>query len=340
MKIKTQIELEHGGNLASAIERHGEHPKGWLDMSTGISPWSWPIPAIDPQLWQQLPSNAHELINVAKNHYAVSKANLALTPGSQLSIRLVPHLLTPSTVAIPLIGYQEHGYSWQMAGHQLVYYRNFDELMTLAAANKMQHAVVINPNNPTGETIELPMLAKLSELISGSLLVDEAFADVAGQASASSLKLSRVIVFKSVGKFFGLAGLRVGFVIANDEIVRSLNALLEPWSVSTPSIDIARQALSDTQWQQQQRQRIVRHAKNFKPAIAYLVQKYCLDHSTHSGLFHTVFGAKEQIDQLHSELAQSGVWARKYNATDSMYWLRLSLPKDLNEFSARIGFAE
>ena len=118
--------VHHGGNLDDAIKRYRIPKKDWIDLSTGISPWAYPIKPLPEHVWQNLPTSNKELIAVAAKYYDVLPNQLIATPGSQIAIRLIPQLCSTSSVAIPSLGYKEHAASWQMANHRLVQYQNND----------------------------------------------------------------------------------------------------------------------------------------------------------------------------------------------------------------------
>lgn len=333
--------LKHGGNLQKAIAKYQIPENHWLDLSTGISPWSYPIPELPQKVWNRLPAPLDELLSAAADYYQVAKDNLVATPGSQIPIRLLPHFFKASTVAIPAIGYQEHKLSWQMAGHQIEIYHSQQQLFDLVEANKVQHVVVINPNNPTAELFNRNQLQDLLNNITGSLLVDEAFMDVCSNKqhhTMADFAGDRVVVFKSVGKFFGLAGLRVGFVICDKELAKKLNLMLQPWSISYASQYIATAALKDTQWQQKQQQRIELQSTHFidvlKAVLDQVITEYKLQNNR---LFTTVFAEQQQIENLHHQLAKQAIWTRLFNQGDPQAWLRFSLPIDVDEFEGRIS---
>lgn len=327
--------LNHGGDLTAAIKKYGNHPDGWLEMSTGISPWSWPISRIDQAMWESLPPPTDSLLAAAADYYQTSAEHITVAPGSQLAIRLIPRLLPVSTVAVPALGYQEHAHSWLLAGHRTIIYRNFSHLEQLLSSNDVEHAVVINPNNPTGEIASPPQLNRLSELTKGYVLIDEAFADAPLDTSAVALQKTNIIVLRSLGKFFGLAGLRIGFVITYNELTYTLKTIFEPWSLSGPSMHIAEHALRDKMWQRQQVKRIQTQSQRFNPVLLTLKERLGLRSYVNSGLFHTFTGQKSAIDQLHNELARVGIWSRLYNQNDSTYWLRLSLAENVEDVERR-----
>lgn len=322
--------IRHGGDLSRAISIYGGDANDWLDLSTGISPWSYPICQFSPDTWRDLPPPIYELLETAASYYQCDTKDIIATPGSQLAIRLIPQFYkSPMRVALPVIGYQEHAHSWRQAGHRIHGYRNIAELEDLVLTQQIEHCVVINPNNPTAEFVSNDQLQTLSRKLSGLMIVDEAFSDLAN-AVLDYEEHGNIVRLKSLGKFFGLAGARIGFVISKHPILKQLNHLLEPWSLSAPSIELACQALDDSQWQHEQRARINHHAKLQRNLMSLV--SACLEHArlVDQGLFFSVFAKHECIEELHNALAQKRVWSRlgdKYTSVHggSENWLRLSL---------------
>lgn len=337
-----QKPLKHGGDLAAAHQKYDIGELRWLDMSTGISPWAPPIPCLSEQVWRELPPKSDELLAAAAVYYQVPQQTIYATPGSQLPIRLIPQILAKGRVAIPELGYQEHDRSWQLAGHSVLKYQDQTQLAELINSKQVSHAVVINPNNPSGEVMERELLIELAQKLDGLMVVDEAFMDVFTQHDRNILGASNnppdnVLVLRSLGKFFGLGGLRIGFLLGQNEIASNINAFLQPWAISHASIVIATQVLRDFDWQQKQSERIWQIANEFEQVLnalsARLLGKSIVKNT---GLFLTVFGGAEGISELHHKLAWQGIWTRLHNAGDSKAWSRFSLPNDLAEFEKRI----
>jgi cobalamin biosynthetic protein CobC len=337
-------QVRHGGDLENAIQQYGGASHEWLDLSTGISPWNYPIPEFDTSTWRTLPSPQTQLVAAASAYYQCRISDIAITPGSQLAIRLIPNLLNTKlpnqkqAVAIPLIGYQEHANSWQMADHKVIRYCDFNELNDLVSDKRVSNVVVINPNNPTTERLSAANLNKISSTLSGLLIVDEAFADLDSNHSLPSghkqlFHNNNVIVLKSIGKFFGLAGARIGFAVGIHPIVSQLRTLLSPWSVAGPSMELATLALNDKQWQRSQIERIKRHAEQQRLAMDVIKQSAPNCKILDQGLFFSVFDQNDRIVRLHKHLAQMKIWARLGDPfvdrqQKKLNWLRLSLAGD------------
>ena len=234
--------VEHGGDLSAIRARFPDAPEPWIDLSTGINPVPYPVPAPSAEAWARLPERAEEeaLIAAAARRYGVSDpATIVAAPGTQALIQMLPRLLPPSRVAILGPTYEEHEVCWRRQGHEASTVTDPDQ------AKEAEVVVVVNPDNPTGRLLaadELPSPSKL-------LVVDEAFIDLLAPASSLAGNLPpRTIVLRSFGKTYGLAGLRLGFAIAGRELAERLRSELGPWAVSGPALEIGRAALDDDAW--------------------------------------------------------------------------------------------
>lgn len=328
--INSQSELPaHGGDLDRAITQYGGQMTDWLDLSTGISPWPYPPPDVEVTLWQRLPPAPNTLCQAAARYYGCEEHYVVVSPGSQLAIRLLPTLLPkPTTVAIPLIGYQEHGYAWRLAGHQTLHYRGLAELNALIATEQVEHAVVINPNNPTTDYFSTTALADLAQTLRGILLVDEAFADTTTASMVEYLDTNEnLMILRSPGKFFGLAGARVGFLLSRNQLADQLKTLLMPWSLSAPACHVVESALRDSNWQSMQKQRIQQAGQKMVQLLSGVVKRRQPDLELRpQALFCSLFGSKESLHVLHQSLAERKIWTRLNTPQEPVSWLRIGLP--------------
>jgi cobalamin biosynthetic protein CobC len=234
--------LEHGGRLRRAVVEFGIPHTQWLDLSAALAPNPWPLPPIALEAWARLPEEEDGLAEVAAACYGARHA--LPVAGSQAAIQLLPRLLPKQRVAVLAPCYAEHAHAW----------RSSDQLQALSARQieaQLDHldgVVLANPNNPSGEHFTAERLlawhARLRRR-GGWLLVDEAFADCTPALSlAAHSHLPGLIVLRSFGKFFGLAGVRLGFVLAAPALLTALQEQLGPWPVSGPARALGLQALS------------------------------------------------------------------------------------------------
>jgi len=310
--------LEHGGNLSAAVTRYGIPLENWLDLSTGINPNHYPIADIPPHQWHQLPNDEDGLVNIAANYYGCR--SLLPTSGSQAALQALPTLRSLGTIAMLKPMYQEHAHAWQRCGHQVL---SFSDLTDEHTLNKADVVLLCNPNNPTGKQFSAPDLLRLHAKLAsrgGWLIVDEAFMDATPEHSiAAHTHLESLFVLRSLGKFFGLAGARVGFILAADVQLKTLQETLGPWTLTGPSRLIAKQALQDKAWQESTRSALISSSKRLET----LLNQYELTPTAGTALFQYVMTAQAQV--LQEKLAAKGVWVRLFKEQPA---LRFGLPND------------
>lgn len=320
--------LEHGGRLRAAALRYGIPETDWLDLSTGINPNGWPVPSVPGEIWQRLPQDDDELKAAAQGYYGTTK--LLPVSGSQAAIQSLPMLRAPSRVALVAPCYAEHAHAWQRQGHEVV---GVPATEILQAGATAQVVVIVNPNNPTGKLFGrdelLDLHAQLAER-GGWLIVDEAFMDTTPEHSLASVcPRPGLVVLRSLGKFFGLAGARVGFVLAEENILQPLAELLGPWTIAAPSRHVATRALRDTAWQRAARETLLPSSQR----LAELLREHGLPPSGGSSLFQWVCCA--DAASVHEQLARLGILTRLFEQPAS---LRFGLPCDETQW-ARLSAA-
>ncbi|MCL6416806.1 threonine-phosphate decarboxylase CobD [Aestuariirhabdus sp. Z084] len=317
----------HGGDLNRACREYGIPRSDWIDLSTGINPNGWPVPEIPGEIWRRLPEVPTSLLDVAAHYFGCQIDQLLPVAGSQAVIQTLPSIIQAPRVAVPDLGYAEHRAAWQSAGAQLIEYpAGADHKQLERVASQADLMLVINPNNPSGDRYSLTRLLSLSQVLAergGWLLVDEAFIDMSPEHSLASTIRPNIIVLRSLGKFFGLAGARAGFVLGASPLLESIELALGPWSVSAPALYLAERALSDTAWQQQAAVRL--HSEGER---LYQLMKKCGQGPVRSGgLFTTLF--TDQAPALHEGLALQGIWTR---LLDNHQGVRLGLPANENQW--------
>ena len=242
--------LQHGGNLAAARRLFPGAPEPWIDLSTGINARPYPVGEISAASWRRLPEeNATTTLEAAarRAYGAPASAAVAAAPGTQALIGLLPLLFPAQRVGILDFTYSEHELCWRAAGAQV---ETVDSLDALAAFDL---GVVVNPNNPDGRLVapqDLLALASQMGAKGGRLIVDEAFVDLlpTGASVAPLLPEAGLIVLRSFGKVYGLAGLRLGFALAGPADAALIRRALGPWPVSGAAIEIGLRALGDDAW--------------------------------------------------------------------------------------------
>ena len=247
----------HGGALEVARRLAPGAPEPWIDLSTGINPHAYPLPDLEPEAWSRLPEIGAlaRLEAAAARRYSAAAINVVAGPGSQALIQALSRILPHGGVGALGPTYSGFASAFAPVGAGVVEVKRLKELGGLDVA------IVVNPNNPDGQITPRSALLDLHERLAGrggTLIVDEAFADFDAESEslASTLPSSGVVVLRSFGKAYGLAGLRLGFALASPDIVPSLRAALGPWPVSGPAIAIGIRALADWDWLKATRTRL------------------------------------------------------------------------------------
>ncbi|WP_153768864.1 threonine-phosphate decarboxylase CobD [Labrenzia sp. CE80] len=311
----------HGGDLSSAIERFGGAESDWLDLSTGINPHTYPLEAsVSGSAWRNLPGQASldHLIGAARRAYDCPES-LALVagPGTQILISQIPYLLPDGPVALCGPTYTSHALSFTRAG------RTPEEVSTPhALPDRAKIAVIVNPNNPDGRlTDPQSLLAIARELTErgGALVLDEAFADVMpGSSLLPHITDENVVVLRSFGKFFGLAGLRLGFMAARPALARQMSERLDSWAVSSPALEIGRAALNDKDWQQA----MVRQLADEMADLTICLGENGLGVFGGTPLY--ALAGHRDAHKLHDALARQHIWTRVFDYAPT--WIRFGLP--------------
>lgn len=313
---------EHGGDLAAIQAAFPVAPKPWIDLSTGINPWPYPVGRILPAAWRRLPGSREQqaVRAAAARYYGVASAEqVVLAAGSQSLIQWLPRLRGRGRVAILGPTYSEHERSWALAGHDVRRLALSDE-----SPRDADVVVVTRPNNPDGHAMPILRLTELAERLErsgGWLVVDEAFADAGEEKSVgASLRSEAVICLRSFGKFFGLAGGRLGAALVSGPFQQRLEDAIGPWAVSGPILAIAGRAFADSIWIKATRERLARAAAG----LDRLAAGAGLQLIGGTSLFRLY--RSPQAPALFERLAAAGIYARRFAAEAT--WLRLGLPVD------------
>ncbi len=309
--------LEHGGKLRSAVKQYNIPLEDWLDLSAALNPTPFPVGKIHHSVWHRLPEDDDPLVAIAARYYQTEQ--LLPVAGSQAAIQTLPFLFDkPKRVGVLRVTYNEHAHAWQRAGHTLI---ALDETDIDTQIDNLDVLLLVNPNNPTGTVFTREQLLQWHTQLhkkNGCLIIDEAFIDCDSQHSlVTHAQQSGLIVLRSLGKFFGLAGARVGFVFAVQNLLDTLREALGPWSISHPSRIAAQRALFDVEWQQQQREIL----PQLSARMAQLLSDNSLTPSGGCALFQWV--QTPQAHRIHQQLAAHGILARYYAEPSS---LRFGLP--------------
>ncbi|EUC01109.1 L-threonine-O-3-phosphate decarboxylase [Rhizobium sp. CF080] len=314
--------IQHGGNLsrARALFRHAPEP--WVDLSTGISPHSYPHSPLPDNVFTRLPdvASAERLKILAAASYGVpSAAHVAAGPGTQILLPIVADLIARKGQAAVLSPtYAEHARVARLAGFEVMETADLDPLA------EADLAVIVNPNNPTGRIVphaDLLALAAIMRAKGGLLVVDEAFMDVSEASSViDAVDAGGLVVLRSFGKFYGMAGLRLGFVMSHPETIARIENRLGPWAVSGPALQVANEALGDVRWQQAMRLRLKADAAR----LDALLRAAGIPVMGGTSLFRFIRDPRAQAIFRH--LGEHGILVRRFEERPDD--LRIGLPGD------------
>ncbi len=320
---------DHGGGILRASRLYGIPVESWLDLSTGLNPQGWPVPAVPEQVWLRLPEAADGLEDAAANYYGCS--SLLPVAGSQYAIQVLPLLRNLSSVGVLDMTYAEHPHAWARRGHRVARLKS-NELD--AAADMLDVMIICNPNNPTGLMLPPERLEDWRKRLNtrgGWLVVDEAFMDITPEYSmAPHVGQPGLIVLRSFGKFFGLAGVRVGFVLACPELLGRLQEETGPWTVNGPGRYIAKAALADLNWQAAARSRLIADSDR----LSGLLTSFDLAPTGGTMLFQWMAGSCATT--LYEFLAQRGLLTRYFPEPESVRFGLPKTPADWSRLSAAL----
>jgi cobalamin biosynthetic protein CobC len=349
----------HGGKVEAARALFPQVRAAWVDLSTGIGPWAYPYEGIPREAFTRLPDPEAitALERAAAESFGVADARgVVATPGSDLALRALGRIFAGRRVAVVRPGYSGHVLAWGDTTITAIAARDIE-----SAAGDHDVIVLANPNNPDGRLIErerlLGVAARLRER-AGVLVVDEAFADVMPRESlcGSLDRMGNAVVFRSFGKFFGLAGVRLGFVATSNPaqrraseagthstamverrhasagnrvdgeggVVAAFRQALGDWPVSGPAVAIGTQAYRDVEWQALQRRRLTQSAQRLDALL------------TRAGL--TIAGGTvlfrlarcDDADAVFRHLATQGILTRPFASDGTL--LRVGLPGDESQW--------
>ena len=322
--------LEHGGRLRKAAIDYGIAEADWLDLSTGLSPWPFPIPQIPLRAWARLPESDDGLEQAACDYYGA--AQVLPVAGSQMAIQLLPRLRRAGKVGVLSPCYAEHAEAWRRSGYIV---REVLEQEVDFFIDNLDVLVVVNPNNPTGLGLSPKRLLDWHSRLAqrgGWLVVDEAFMDNTPQLSVAAYTHQvGLIVLRSFGKFFGLAGVRLGFVLAERRFLKLLAEQVGPWAVSGPTRILGQACLLDTQGHIGQRLRTQAASKR----LALLLEQYGFVPQGGCALFQWLI--TERAEALYEFMARRGILLRLFTHNSS---LRFGLPAEETDWARLVSALE
>lgn len=307
----------HGGRLATAMALYPGAPRPWIDLSTGVNPKSYPAPRASRIARTRLPEpqDLAALEAAAAQAFGVAQERVCATPGLEIAIQHLPGLLGAAAVTIAEPTYASHACAWRRAGASVT-------SSALKALDKATHSVVlVNPNNPDGQSLAAPQVLDLARRLDEHdswLVVDEAFVETVPELSVAAHAGGRLVVLRSFGKFYGLAGLRLGFVVAEPAVIIALRERLGDWPISVDAMAAGAAAYRDRKWAEETRLRLNRDAQR-------------MDSLLFRTGFHLVGGTSlfrlaqaPDAPARFERLAQAGILVRPFDYQPT--WLRFGMP--------------
>lgn len=315
---RERLIVDHGGDLTTALAHFGFSVDDWIDLSTGINPFAYPFKDIPARSFRTLPSRdaMHKLHITARRSYRVPDgAAIMAGPGSQAILQILPTLFAPKLTQIIMPTYGEHEVAWRAAGHKIMRAEEPDP-------ESATFMVLGNPNNPDCRIWDADRLLEYAKIFAkkgGLLIVDEAFADANPEISVvTKSDAPGILVLRSFGKFFGLPGVRLGFAIGEQAVIRRLQSHFGLWPISGPAIYLGQKALADEKWISDTRVKLKVEIERLKE----LLRGHGLQIAAQTDLYVLVHTGNAAA--LHDHLARRAIWTRSFAYNNS--WLRIGLP--------------
>ncbi|MDE1917465.1 MAG: pyridoxal phosphate-dependent class II aminotransferase [Sphingomonadales bacterium] len=304
----------HGGRLADAIAHFGRSDVPWIDLSTGINPHAWPGIGDLAMDWQALPDPRAlaDLEAAAAAFFGTDPAHVCAVPGTEIGLRMLGDILPgPAIHAQP--SYRTHGE--MVPGSRPVAH-------TELTGAENATTILANPNNPDGRITPAATLLGWLKARRNWLVVDEAFADTSPEISVAAHvdDARRLIVFRSFGKFFGLAGVRLGFVLGPRAVIAQHRQRLGSWPLAAAALAIGTAAYRDAGWIAMMRTALHGQAAALDAVLArrgFVPVGAC-------PLFRLIETADAAT--LFERLAAHAILTRPFDYNP--HWLRLGLPAD------------
>jgi len=257
----------HGGNIYKAARERHTPVDRIVDFSASINPLgpsAIGLRAIrsalkqivhypDPDSWQ--------LRQVLAQHCGVDQDMILVGNGSTELIHLLPRALGIKSALIMGPTFGEYARALLDAGSSVRYVHAeqkerfrppLQEVLRLCSTKRSRFEVVFvcNPNNPTGQLMNRSALRELAEVVGrqqGWLIVDEAFIDYCQAQSVVSMlhAYPRMMVLRSLTKFYAMPGLRIGYLVGPSKVVDQLKDRQPPWSVNSLAQEVALAVLGD-----------------------------------------------------------------------------------------------
>ena len=295
----------HGGTIYEIARKMGLTPEQLIDFSANINPLGF-----SPRVRKVLQKNegailhypdrsAHDLICQLSIYHDIPEHSIITGNGSTELIFLIPRVLRPKRVLLVVPTFSEYETSIRKVNGQVFYFYTSEKDQFCINAERLLRGLskgfdtlyICNPGNPTGVLTLSDVLkdvVKYARDKSTRVIIDETFIDFNENQSVKYLtnKHENLYVLRSMTKFFGLPGLRAGYVISSKENIIKLREQQEPWTMNALAQHASIESLKDRRYikrtilcVQEARQKLIKelnkipHLKVFPGAANYLLLK-------------------------------------------------------------------
>lgn len=260
---------DHGGTVFATARRMGVPTSALIDFSASINPLGLPAKARDA-IGRALDSLVHypdaghqELKDTLAHYHGLPAAHFVVANGSTELIYQLPAVLSGKRALIAAPSFSEYERAlkrqqWEVQHFLLSPADGFSldpARLEAELANGYDAFYLCNPGNPSGTLYPSLLVEQVCQLcrVAGTFLVlDEAFMDFCEEASAkhSVIENGNAVILRSMTKFFGIPGLRLGYAVANETLCARLDALGVPWNVNTLALAAGTASLQDQEHNQ------------------------------------------------------------------------------------------
>jgi threonine-phosphate decarboxylase len=280
-------EAVHGGRVYEAARRWGISPEEVIDFSANINPLGPPtgvLAALEkglaPASLRSYP-DSHAFVSALAEKHGVCPDGIVIGPGSAALLFATMRALHPATAMILEPGFDEYFRACAAAGSGAPRFKltkednfapDFAELKRIVGARRRHMLILNSPHNPTGRLYareDLMALLDVAEANEVTVLLDEAFIDYAPQSSLIHVAAttSRLIVLRSLTKFYAIPGLRVGYAVCSPDVAAKIRRQLDAWPVSTIALEAGRAAMNEEEYERESRRVNAQAREEFASAL-------------------------------------------------------------------------
>ncbi len=331
-----RINHTHGGNIREIAKRYGLKPEEIIDFSASINPLGMSkrarkavVERVDSIL--HYPEQFAEGLTLeAARFYGVPNDCLIASNGSTELIYLIPRAFKPKKALIINPTFSEYKNALKIAGCGIDYFLMLEEDGFRLRVDPLKRVLkggynilyICNPGNPTGTLIQK---SDILDIVDNSLshdtlcIVDEAFIDFAEEESVKreAVERSNLIVLRSMTKFFGIPGLRIGFAIGNKERIGEMMVYKEPWSVNALGSIAAIEGLGDTEYIEESRRYVAKERYHLFSALKEIQGLKSFPSSANYILLKIKRDGVD-ADSLAATLAKEGILIRSCSSFDGL----------------------